>query len=80
MTKQLRFLIFCANVLMMFVLIIIRQESQLAFGQLQELDKMQRIERQILNQARLDYINALNDVPLKAKQKGFVQREVRDGV
>lgn len=65
---------------MLFVLIEVRQESQLAFGQLQELDKLQRMERQQLNQVKLDYLKSLNVVPEKAKDKGFVPREIQDGV
>lgn len=80
MIRKARKLILFMNILMLFVLIEIRQESQLAFGQLQKISSDQRIEKQILNQVKLDYLKALNVVPIVAKEKGFVAREVRDGI
>lgn len=78
MTRRSRALILCLNVLMLFVLIEVRQESQMAFGQLQELDKLERVERQVLNRVKLDYLKSLNTLPEKAKQKGFIAREIKD--
>lgn len=66
------------NILMLFVLLEIRQASQLAFSQLQDIDKMQRLEKQVLKQIKLDYLKSLNEVPKKAKEKGYRPKEVKD--
>lgn len=80
MIKRARKLILILNILMLFALIEVRQESQLAFAKLQKISGDQRVQRQVLNQVKLDYLKALNVVPKVAKEKGFVEREVKDGV
>lgn len=66
------------NILMLFVLLEIRQYSQLAFSQLQDIEKMQRLEKQVLKQIKLDYLKSLNEIPMKAKTKGYQSKEVED--
>lgn len=80
MTKRSRLLIVMMNVLMLFALVEIRQSSQMIFSELQELVKLGRIEKQALNQIKLDYLKSLNVVPIVARKKGFKPREIESGV
>jgi|GEM_PF-5908846 hypothetical protein len=78
MSSKLRFILLWLNIAMIFALIEVRQASQLAFSDLQELEKLHRMENQVLNQIKLNYLKALNAVPSQAWGKGFIQRETRD--
>lgn len=64
------------NALMLLAIVEVRQASQLAFMQMQDIEKAQRLETQRLNQVKIEYLKALYQVPNRAEKLGFVPRSI----
>ncbi|MCP8352537.1 hypothetical protein [Candidatus Synchoanobacter obligatus] len=77
MTKSARTVLIFSLVFQLLVLLVLRQENQIRFIQLQEIHRDQRIEQQQLNKVLVAYLSAEETLYQWGINEGFVTRGKR---
>ena len=72
MTKMARIASIICIAVMLLLLLVVRQVSQLTFIRVQNISQQQRVVQQNANQLLKDYLQEKNKIPIWAKQHGYI--------
>ena len=72
MSYAIRMLLLLCNVVGIFLIIELRQTSQVVFIEIQSLNQQHAIDTQAVNQLNIEYLQAFHQIPEHAKISGLV--------